>query len=63
MKLHKHVVREGTLFALRDGEVVHRARFTPHPYEEDDPLPAVRTPREAEACLSALAALAALAAA
>jgi len=59
VKLRKHVVREGTLFVLRHGEVVHRARCTAHPYEEEDPLPAVRAPREAEACLSALAALAA----
>jgi glucosamine 6-phosphate synthetase-like amidotransferase/phosphosugar isomerase protein len=59
VKLRKRVVREGTLFALRDGNVVDSARFTPHPYEEEDPLPAVRAPREAEACLSALAALAA----
>jgi glutamine---fructose-6-phosphate transaminase (isomerizing) len=63
VKLRKHEVREGTLLALRDGKVVRRAPFTPHPYVEDDPLPAVRAPREAEACLNVLAALAALAAA
>jgi glucosamine 6-phosphate synthetase-like amidotransferase/phosphosugar isomerase protein len=59
VKLRKQQVREGTFFALRNGTVAARARFTPHPYEEEDPLPAVRTPREAEACLSVLAALAA----
>src|SRR6266540_2037805 len=59
VKLRKREVADGTLLELRDGEVVRRARFTPQPFVEDDPLPAVRAPREAEACLSVLQSLAA----
>jgi glucosamine 6-phosphate synthetase-like amidotransferase/phosphosugar isomerase protein len=58
VKLRKQEVREGTLLTLCNGKVLHREPFTPHPYVEEDPLPAVRAPREAEACLTALAALA-----
>ena len=60
VKLRKQEVREGTLLAVRDGELVRRDRFRPdHAYVEENPLPLVRAPKEAEACLSALAALAA----
>ena len=56
MKLRKHEVREGTLLALKDGEVVRRERFRPdHEYVEAHPLPAVRAPAERDFCLSALA--------
>jgi len=60
VKLRKQEVREGTLLAVRDGEIVRRDRFRPDvAYVEENPLPLVRAPKEAEACLSALAALAA----
>ena len=62
-KLRKREVREGTMLVLADGEVRRTQRFRPdHGFVEDDPLPAVRAPREAEQCLTALAALAAAAA-
>ncbi len=59
VKLRKREIADGTLLELRDGEVVRRARFTPQPFVEEDPLPAVRAPREDEACLSVLQSLAA----
>jgi glucosamine 6-phosphate synthetase-like amidotransferase/phosphosugar isomerase protein len=60
VKLRKREVREGTMLVLRDGEVQRTQRFRPdHGFVEEDPLPAVRAPREAEACLSALQSLAA----
>jgi glucosamine 6-phosphate synthetase-like amidotransferase/phosphosugar isomerase protein len=59
VELRKQEVREGTLLEIRDGEVVRQARFTPQPFVEEDPLPAVRAPREAEACLTVLQSLAA----
>jgi hypothetical protein len=63
IKLRKREVREGTFAAIRDGEVVRRARFRPdHDFVEPEPLPAVRAPGETDACLSALSALAAAAA-
>jgi glucosamine 6-phosphate synthetase-like amidotransferase/phosphosugar isomerase protein len=58
LKLRKREVHEGMLFALHEGEVVGRERFTPdQDYVETDPLPAVRAPGEREYCLSRLAAL------
>jgi glucosamine 6-phosphate synthetase-like amidotransferase/phosphosugar isomerase protein len=63
VKLRKREVHEGTMLVLRDGEVQRTRRFRPdHGFVEEDPLPAVRAPREAEVCMSALAALAAAAA-
>ncbi len=63
LRLRKREVPEGTLLALRDGQVAERARFRPdHEYVEADPLPAVRAPAERDFCLTRLAALAALAA-
>jgi glucosamine 6-phosphate synthetase-like amidotransferase/phosphosugar isomerase protein len=60
VSLRKREVREGTLLVLSDGEVQRTQRFRPdHGFVEEDPLPAVRAPGEAEACLSALQALAA----
>ena len=60
VKLRKREVREGQLLELRDGAVVSQQSFRPDVgFVEEDPLPAVRAPREAEACLSALASLAA----
>ena len=54
LALRKRQVREGTLLALRSGEVAARHRFKPKRYVEDDPLPAVRAPGERESCLSRL---------
>jgi glutamine phosphoribosylpyrophosphate amidotransferase len=54
LALRKRQVREGTLLALRDGEIAARHRFKPKRYVEDDPLPAVRAPGERESCLSRL---------
>jgi glutamine phosphoribosylpyrophosphate amidotransferase len=62
LRLRKREIGEGTLFALRDGEIVRREDFQPDlEYVEDDPLPAVRAPGEREFCLTRLAALAAVA--
>ena len=52
--LRKRQVREGTLFALRAGEVAATTRFKPKRYVEAEPLPAVRAPGERENCLSRL---------
>jgi glucosamine 6-phosphate synthetase-like amidotransferase/phosphosugar isomerase protein len=60
IRLHKREVRQGTLLRLEDGLVARSERFRPdEDYVEDNPLPAVRAPHEAKACLSMLAALAA----
>jgi glucosamine 6-phosphate synthetase-like amidotransferase/phosphosugar isomerase protein len=60
LKLKKREVREGTLLRLEDGLVTLGERFRPdRDYVEADPLPAVRAPHEAKACLSMLAGLAA----
>jgi glucosamine 6-phosphate synthetase-like amidotransferase/phosphosugar isomerase protein len=60
LKLHKREVRQGTLLRLEGGVVRGRERFRPDvDYVEHDPLPAVRAPQEARACLQMLASLAA----
>jgi glucosamine 6-phosphate synthetase-like amidotransferase/phosphosugar isomerase protein len=59
VKLRKHEVEHGTQLELRQGRVVRVERFEPQPFVEEDPLPAIRAPREAEACLNALQSLAA----
>jgi glutamine phosphoribosylpyrophosphate amidotransferase len=62
VRLRKREVHEGTLVAVREGEIVRSERFRPdHEFVEDETLPAVRAPGESDACLSALAALAAAA--
>jgi glucosamine 6-phosphate synthetase-like amidotransferase/phosphosugar isomerase protein len=61
LRLRKRQLREGTFVALRDGEVVHRARFRPNEFVEAEPLPAVRAPHEREFCLTRLATIAAAA--
>src|SRR3954452_23889701 len=62
LRLRKHEVREGSWFAVRNGEIVRRERFRPDlEYHEADPLPAVRAPGEREFCLTRLAALVAAA--
>ena len=58
--LRKQELKLGTHLLVSDGDVVVRSRFKADmSYVEDNPLPAVRAPREAEFCLSRLAALAA----
>jgi glucosamine 6-phosphate synthetase-like amidotransferase/phosphosugar isomerase protein len=62
LPLAKRELAHGTHLLVRDGEVVAETRFEADmSYVEEDPLPAVRAPREAEFCLSRLAALAAAA--
>jgi glucosamine 6-phosphate synthetase-like amidotransferase/phosphosugar isomerase protein len=62
LRLRRREVKEGTWFALRNGEVVRKERFRPDlDYHEVDPLPAVRAPGEREHCLSRLEILAAAA--
>ncbi|HEX4526948.1 MAG TPA: hypothetical protein VH108_09450 [Gaiellaceae bacterium] len=59
LKLRKREMREGMWLALKDGQIVRRARFRSDvSYHEDNPLPSVRAPQEREFCLSRLAALA-----
>jgi len=61
LRLRKREVREGTYLVVREGEIVLNSRFRPdHAFVEENPLPAVRAPREAEFCLTRLAALAAI---
>ncbi|HEY3185208.1 MAG TPA: hypothetical protein VGJ77_20370 [Gaiellaceae bacterium] len=61
-RLHKVEVREGTLYALRDGKIVRRELFRPDmSFVEDDPLPSVRAPGEREFCLRQLASIVAAA--
>jgi len=57
--LKKRQAREGTLLAVRAGEIARRTRFTPQRFVETDPLPAVRAPGERENCPMRLSALAA----
>jgi len=63
LKLRKQELRVGTYVTLADGRVAERVRFRPDlSYVEENPLPSVRAPREAEFCLTRLAALASAAA-
>ena len=63
LKLRKQELGEGTYLALREGSIETRERFRPDmSYVEENPLPSVRAPREAEFCLTRLAALVAAAA-
>ena len=62
LRLRKSEVPEGTLFTVREAEIVAQERFRPdHEFVEEQPLPAVRAPGESERCLTALAVLAAAA--
>ncbi len=61
LKLRKRELPEGTLVALRAGEVEARERFRVSVFVEDDPLPAVRAPHERDVCLTRLATIAAAA--
>jgi glucosamine--fructose-6-phosphate aminotransferase (isomerizing) len=59
LRLRKRELQEGSALALREGTIVDRARFEPDlTFVEEEPLPPVRAPREAEFCLTLLAALA-----
>ena len=59
--LDKDEVDEGTILALERGRAHVRERFRPDRRFEESPLPAVRAPDEAAACLRRLAAIAAAA--
>jgi asparagine synthetase B (glutamine-hydrolysing) len=59
LRLKKHQLREGTLIACRQGEIVEQVHFDTREYVDPDPLPAVRAPEEREFCLSRLNAIAA----
>ncbi len=60
LTLRKQELKHGTHLLVTDGDVVVRTRFKADlGYVEENPLPPVRAPREAEFCLSRLAALAA----
>lgn len=63
LELRKQELREGSMLALRNGSIARKHSFRADTaYVEENPLPAVRAPREAEFCLIRLAALAGLAA-
>jgi glucosamine 6-phosphate synthetase-like amidotransferase/phosphosugar isomerase protein len=60
VSLRKQELKHGTHLLVQNGDVVVRSRFKADmSYVEENPLPAVRAPGEAEFCLSRLAALAA----
>ena len=63
VRLDKHELPVGTIVGALDGRVVAEEKFSPDLSFEEEPLPAVRAPRERETCLARLAALAAPAAA
>jgi glucosamine--fructose-6-phosphate aminotransferase (isomerizing) len=58
-RLRKRELAVGTLLALDDGRIVAGESFRPDLTFEEQPLPSVRAPREAQTCLALLAALAA----
>jgi glucosamine 6-phosphate synthetase-like amidotransferase/phosphosugar isomerase protein len=62
VRLRKRELNDGTLLALRDGQVVREEQFRPNPdfREPGKPLPAVRAPGEGRSCLQQLAALSAM---
>ena len=59
--LHRREIAEGSLVALRDGEVSRCERFEPRAFVEENVLPSVRAPQERDFCLSRLASIAAAA--
>ncbi len=59
VKLRKRELAVGTLLALDDGRIVSGESFHPDLSFEEEPLPSVRAPREAQTCLALLAAIAA----
>ena len=58
LQLRKRELAIGTLLAVDGSRVVAHERFTPDLSFEEEPLPAVRAPGEAESCLTRLAAVA-----
>ena len=61
LKLHKTELDEGTFVALEHGAIADKERFRPDEAFEEEPLPAVRAPKEGAFCLSRLATLVAAA--
>ena len=61
VKLDKRELDEGTFVALEHGAIAEKERFRPDLGFEEEPLPAVRAPKEAAFCLSRLATLVAAA--
>jgi glucosamine 6-phosphate synthetase-like amidotransferase/phosphosugar isomerase protein len=57
VRLRRREIREGTLIALREGELIRSEIFEPSVFDEASALPAVRAPAEREFCLSRLAAI------
>jgi glutamine---fructose-6-phosphate transaminase (isomerizing) len=57
LKLKKSQLDEGSVVAVVDGAIVVRESFTPDLSFTEEPLPAVRAPDEARACLARLATL------
>jgi glucosamine--fructose-6-phosphate aminotransferase (isomerizing) len=62
VKLRKEQLPEGTVATVEHGRLVARNTFRPDLTFEEEPLPAVRAPHEARACLERLATLHAAAA-
>ena len=58
-KLRKRELAVGTLLALDEGRIVGGESFHPDLSFEEEPLPSVRAPHEAQSCLALLASLAA----
>jgi hypothetical protein len=63
VRLDKRELPVGTIVGALDGRIVAEESFSPDRSFQEEPLPAVRAPRERETCLARLAALAAPAAA
>jgi glucosamine 6-phosphate synthetase-like amidotransferase/phosphosugar isomerase protein len=61
VRLHKRELDEGTFVALEHGAIADKERFRPDFGFEEEPLPAVRAPKEGAFCLSRLATLVAAA--
>lgn len=60
LRLETRELPEGTLVTLAEGRETRRERFEPDRSFEEQPLPAIRAPREADLCLRRLDALAGL---
>jgi glucosamine 6-phosphate synthetase-like amidotransferase/phosphosugar isomerase protein len=61
LKLDKREVAEGTFVSLEHGSIAEKEYFRPDRRFEEEPLPAVRAPKEGAFCLSRLATLVAAA--
>jgi glutamine---fructose-6-phosphate transaminase (isomerizing) len=57
VKLRKSQLAQGTVVGVVDGRITAKDKFRPDTSFEEAPLPAVRAPDEARACLERLAAL------